>query len=725
MTGTTGAAGHSLATTGPDPDPAVVTLENDLVALTVDGRNGCITGLWSKLTGRGHLTHGRRAEAFRVVMPLRDRISGWFCDPLGHACDSSSQRAAAVQVERRGPKQVLEVTYNALRSDAGTHAVAVEYQAVLEDDSDEIAPRFALTNESSNVVTEAHFPWLVTLRHVADERLVYPNVIRRLRDLFPIPQEGNWEEYPVLLHGTTGRAPYWPGVGGMSMPWVDVGDEQGGIYLASLDHTGRQHSLVVRDHGDGESIEPGLTFAFLLETGPGQHWESPTMVLSPHAGDWHTGADKYRQSIRSWYRPPDVSAHASRSLGAFTTTLTSRDFGEIEELAEDISRYGLTELQVFTFSNYFPLLAEDDDLVHDPPRLGLLTRQFGGRERFRAAVSAARARFGVRTGIILSQRLWNVATLTPDLADKAEAWVMERSSGAPAWRHNHFGADAWGGFRGEQLYVMCPAVEDWQELTIANCRRILVETGATILFFDQAAEYWPCFNEAHAHPDPSASLRASPTLLERLRKELREVDSDAILIGEGAEVVTSQHLDLGWHWEFREKDGPLQLPNPEVTRYTLPRLRFGLPLADDIPTANRWFALGLYLAVIPRGLESGKRLSDFPRFAEHLSRLAALRGRLERSLVHGTFVDDAGIAAEGALAKVYATDDELAVVVASLASDRRRATVRIDPTRWARANEATVSTLAGHDYPAALADDTVTLDLDGYEVRVITVARAA
>jgi len=64
------------------------------------------------------------------------------------------------------------------------------------------------------------------------------------------------------------------------------------------------------------------------------------------------------------------------------------------------------------------------------------------------------------------------------------------------------------------------------------------------------------------------------------------------------------------------------------------------------------------------------------------------------------------------------------VVVTNLASDRRRATVPIDPTRWACATEATVSTLAGHD-SAALADDTVTLDLDGYDVRVIAVARAA
>lgn len=260
-------------------------------------------------------------------------------------------------------------------------------------------------------------------------------------------------------------------------------------------------------------------------------------------------------------------------------------------------------------------------------------------------------------------------------------------------------------------------------MTIATCRALIDETGCAILFLDQAAECWPCFNAAHGHDDPSASLGASAGLLERLRRELREVDSDAIVIGEGAEIVTSQHVDLGWHWEFREKDGPLQLPNPEVARYTLPQLRFGLPLADDIPTANRWFALGLYLAVIPRGLESGKRLSSFPRFAEHLSRLVVLRSRLERTLVHGTFVDDVGITAEGALAKAYATHDELAVVVVNVVSDACRATIRIDRNRWACAADTIVSSLDGHDCPGVLVDETVTLELDCYDVQVLTLTR--
>lgn len=63
------------------------------------------------------------------------------------------------------------------------------------------------------------------------------------------------------------------------------------------------------------------------------------------------------------------------------------------------------------------------------------------------------------------------------------------------------------------------------------------------------------------------------------------------------------------------------------------------------------------------------------------------------------------------------------VVVVNVVSDARRATIRIDRNRWACAAEAIVSSLDGHDRRAVPVDETVTLDLDCYDVQMITLTR--
>jgi hypothetical protein len=457
----------------------------------------------------------------------------------------------------------------------------------------------------------------------------------------------------------------------MAMPWLHYGGDHEGFYLASLDRDGLRHFLIVQDLSAGHGHEPllGIAWNYLTYIAPGGSWTSPCIVMSLHTGDWHAAADRYRRTLRAWYQLPDTPRSFKRSIASYNSAFTARDFSQIGRLAADIRQYGVHDLILWYFGDYYPNVMEADDLDAETARLGLVAPQYGGLSGLAAANQEAAVQ-GVRTGIIFSQRLWNLATLTPELRQQAEDWVIRRESGVPvveSWNHHHYGGVQWNGHFGVQEYVMCCAHEPWQAFALRNIGAVISRAGYTSLFYDQAVEVEACFNPLHHHADVSAPSRAALPFLTAVKAVIRQANPDAILIGEGFEMLASQVLDLGWCWTQRYKaKGARRQFSTEVMRYALPWSRLALPLDDDIPTANEWFVLGLHLAIVPRSLESGKLLSDFPAFAGHVASLVRLSADLEAFLVDGRFMDTVGLTAQGAFARVYIANGGLAVLIANL-----------------------------------------------------------
>jgi len=162
--------------------------------------------------------------------------------------------------------------------------------------------------------------------------------------------------------------------------------------------------------------------------------------------------------------------------------------------------------------------------------------------------------------------------------------------------------------------------------------------------------------------------------LAKLKAAMRESNPGAILMGEGSEVVASQILDAGWVWGTPS--------NPEVFRYTLPWAVVAAAVNVDAAQANKSFVLGLHLAIIAKGLENGKKLSDFPEFAQHVARLASFRERTERFWVEGTFQDDIGLRVTGAFGKVYKTREEIAIMLANLTNEAVDASFELDTRQY-------------------------------------------
>lgn len=653
-------------------------LENDVIRIEIDSSSGNIIGLRNKRTGREYIAAREWAKAFRLNVPLPGRVTGFNADYSANALDSWSQTGCTITHARNERIQNLRVHYASLRSDVGEFPIEVTYTIRLADGSDEARLELELENGTQHQVREVFFPWISGVREVEDvatDTFVAPNMIyhgTELRNHFNA--EANWEEYPYLLD-----TPTWPDGYSLAMPWMNYGGETEGLYLASLSRVGIHHILILQDYGPIH--HPILSFAWAFESyvAAGKSWKSPELVLSLHEGDWHRAADRYRASLAGWYQRADTPREFRESFASFNSFYTKRDFMQLAELAEDIRRYDLHHLVMWNFGDYYPKVMEPDDLSVDPPRLGQFAAQWGGPERLRAANRKAKD-LGVKAGIIFSQRVWNKETLTPDLRQLAEAWAIRREAGDPiwtSWDHSHFGAERWSTHQdsfGHLDYVMCSAQEGYREFAIRNVRGVLKEGGYGMMFFDQIVEGNLCFSKMHRHADVSAPAIATLEFARKLRDGMKSDNPDAILIGEGWEVLSSQHLDCGWVWRVQ--------PNPEVLRYTLPWVINAAAVNVDRGLANKYFVLGIHLAIIPGGIESGKTLSDFPEFAEHMKRLTAFRKSTQQFWTDGTFQDDLGLRTSGAFAKIYRTDQEVAILAANLRDQISDLSFQFDSSRY-------------------------------------------
>jgi hypothetical protein len=653
------------------------TLENEFLRIEINPGNGAITGLFNKRTGKEYIAAPIWARSFRLNVPDRWRVTGYNADWSANALDSWRQASCSIAIGKNAQGQIITVRYPQLESAAGKFPIEVEYSIRLPNKSEDAFLKLSVVNHSRFCVREVFFPWISGLGEVegADyDTLVVPNIIRSISELRKdSDQPANWEEYPYLL-----GVPQWPSMYSLSMPWLNYGGKGEGFYFASLDREGIQHMLMIQDFGAGQKPILAFGWAFPPYIQPGKSWQTPEIVLSLHGGDWHVAADKYRASLDGWYRKPHLTLDSKRTFASFNSFFTKRDFMQIADLAEDIKNYGLNDLVMWNFGDYYPNVLEEDDLSVDPPRLGEFTSQWGGLTRLKKANQIAETQ-GVRTGIIFSQRLWNIHTLTPELRRLADKWVLRTASGDPiteSWAHEHLGAGQWSyekPYFGYAEYCMCDAVKEYREFAIHNVVGVLDRGGYSTMFFDQSVESNLCFNPEHDHATVSAPSVTSQFFVSSLRKAMHQKNPNWRLVGEGWELLASQGMDMGWVWSGQ--------PNAEVLRYTLPWVRVARAVDVDPGDANRNFVLGVHLAVIPKGIESGKKLSDFPKFAEHMARLSEFQKRTERFWVNGVFEDDLGLKLSGGFGKIYKTPTEVALMIANLASRPSDANFELDSRR--------------------------------------------
>lgn len=621
---------------------------------------------------------------------------GLFCDPHGYELRASDQANAQCRTgqTREGLEQVV-VDYPTL--EGGENRLPIHLQYVISAQSDgSILIQCQLTNSSPYVIEEVFVPLLSGILPFGkwpEAELVYPCKRTSLGNLLPVREGGNWELAPLVSTARDQQiAPGWPNMYELSMPWVDLSNGGEGLFMASKDCSGVRHNLVMRDVSRSE--HGGLLdigWGFVPDIAPHEVWESPEIVVTVHDGDWHDAADKYRALVAPWYSSSVPQRSKFWQMAAsFNTCITDRDYSQIARLAHDISGYGVRDLITWYFGNYYPVLADSDNLSVSPPKLGQFTSAYGGEQALRQAIKEAGG-FNVAVGTIVSQRLWNFDTLDGELRDNAERWVMRTQTGHPVtehWNHKHYGATQWYGQATAELYVMCTASPAWQRMSLNNIAQLLQRSGYRTLFYDQSTEGNLCYASDHFHPSPSAAQQATSTFLQHLGEVVRYESEDGSLIGEGVEVISSQYTDVNWcwvdrGWQWNRSD---RFPNPEIFRYCLPWVRIAFSAdCGDIASLNQMFVMGIHLGLVPGSLESGRSLSAYGssdnirQFQQLLEGIRERVGGLETAI----YVDDVGIVgSHGVFVRGYRFSNHLVLLVGNLTQEHLDFNVEIDSKHY-------------------------------------------
>lgn len=121
--------------------------------------------------------------------------------------------------------------------------------------------------------------------------------------------DNDWFSYPHTL-GTRFRVNGFklgekledPYPGFMYMQWLDLYDDKSGIYLGCLDDYGYSKSLFIGRDDDGKSLM-GVSFTGCWIAKKGDSWTTPWVQIVSHKGDWHAGADIYREFAQKAFGP--------------------------------------------------------------------------------------------------------------------------------------------------------------------------------------------------------------------------------------------------------------------------------------------------------------------------------------------------------------------------------------------------------------------------------------
>ncbi len=270
-------------------DQDLWTVANDHLRVSFDPSTGSLLSL-ENLSGEAAVPYvlmGEQLPLFNVYVQQPDTP-----DTLTPVSSLEGEVSGQVSANGRRVKMEFALLDGALRAFVTCEA----------DNSPLMRWRLRLRNDSQAKVFAAQFPLLHNIclgGDPADDVMVLPWWGAGSRT--EAPASADWTPRRKLLN--------YPGAA--SMQWLDLHDPSGGLYVAAYDRTCRDLELgYTQDRG--RSVTVTFKKSFLLARGG--EW-SCDYAVGVHEGDWHWGADRYREWARTWQRDPPTPAWVADTDG--------------------------------------------------------------------------------------------------------------------------------------------------------------------------------------------------------------------------------------------------------------------------------------------------------------------------------------------------------------------------------------------------------------------------
>ena len=492
------------------------------------------------------------------------------------------------------------------------------------------------------------FPRVCGLRRQADERLAVP---AWMGQMLANPRS--------LLSGKDGRGRRleWGYPGRLSMQCLAYYQDGGcGFYAASDDNRAARKTFAIRGTSGGDVDFEMMHYPPSQVTQEDRYTLPYRVLLGTFRGDWITAAERYRTWAvdQPWARESRVRKGLVPDWVLDTHLWVwnrGRSPGVLPPAAALQERLGLP---VSVFWHWWHGCPYDIGFPeYLPPR--------EGTEAFRQAVARAHED-DLRMLVYMNQRAWGMSSASWQ-AEGAERFAVKGRDGKVR-------PEIYNTFTRQALASMCLATSFWRDKYAGLAEEAFKDLGVDGIYMDQACSHKPCYDPNHGHPPGGGDswIEGFRTLSETIRKRC-EGDPPIVLAGEGCREAWLPRLDLMLALKvskerYSSPTDPWEvIPFFQAVYHTC-AVTYGnyssltMPPYDDLWPAK--FAPDAPLALLDRKysrqfyLEQARtfvwgqqltlanfreaHLEQRPAEIEYLIRLARVRSRATKYLLHGEFL---------------------------------------------------------------------------------------
>jgi hypothetical protein len=337
-----------------------------------------------------------------------------------------------------------------------------------------------------------------------------------------------------LLNDAKGRGlrREWDYPGHLSLQCLALYREGGpGLYLASNDTAAlRKHFAAFGDGRGGLGVE----VLHLLEKGrdrPRRYAPAYDVLVGAFTGDWFTAAEWYRAWARRqpWARDSRLRRGLVPSW-VLDTGLWIWNRGRSENVLEPAAVLGnRVKLPISVFWHWWHGCAYDVGFPeYLPPR--------EGEDAFRKALAAAHAH-DIHAMVYMNQRLWGMTTRTW-AAENAERYAVKGPNG-------RVNPEVYNTFVKAPCASMCMGTPFWRDKYAGLAEAAVRGLGVDGIYMDQACSSLACYDPTHGHSVGGGAYWMNGfRLLEGDIRRRCGPDRPVVLAGEGCGEAWLPQLDL-------------------------------------------------------------------------------------------------------------------------------------------------------------------------------------
>jgi hypothetical protein len=422
-----------------------------------------------------------------------------------------------------GRQPALRLTWEQFEVSAAP-ALRVEVVVRLEPGQPMSRWELGVTGLGDLGIRQVRFPRIVNIPRQEHERLAVP-----------VWMGQQTTEPRKLFAGEkkAGRREQWAYPGLLSMQCLAFYQQDGpGLYVACDDAAGFNKAFAF--FGDGEG-NVGCEVLHLPERlpAPNHAWRLPYSVrLGTFEGDWLTAAERYRAwaTNQVWAKEsrlargqvPDWALHTA--LWVWNRGRSPDVLGPALVLQEKLG------LPVSVFWHWWHGCAYDTGFPeYLPPR--------EGAESFTNALAGAQAK-GVHALVYMNQRLWGMTTRSWR-DESAERFAVK---GADGKVH----PEVYNTFTHEPCASMCMGTEFWRQKYAGLAVRAVTELGVNGIYMDQACTSLACYDPSHGHPVGGGVywMQGFRAMASDIRTRCNSWREPVVLAGEGCGEPWLPYLDL-------------------------------------------------------------------------------------------------------------------------------------------------------------------------------------